>query len=121
MAAITATQIKGPFEAIAADGADFTLTAGAVSGDTIACNGRDVIIAFNSGASPYTVTITSQADEKGRTKDITTYSLAAGDYAVFGVGLTNSAGWKDANGNINVTVSNVAVKWAVLRLPATNP
>lgn len=123
MAALTPVTIKGPFEAISANGADFTFTAGATGGgDTIACTGRQIIIAYNSdGVSAYTVTISSVDDEKGRSEDITTYSLSAGEYAVFGVGLTNSPGWKQTNGNINVVVSNVAVKWAVLTLPNGYP
>jgi hypothetical protein len=123
MAAITPQTIKGPFEAIAANGADFTWTAGNTGTDTIACNGRDIILAHNTdGANPYTVTITSEDDEKGRSEDITTYSLAADEYAVFGVGLTNSPGWKDsATGLITVDVENAAVEWAVLRLPTGYP
>ena len=121
MPALTVQTIKGPFETIAAGGADFTLAAGATDGDTFQCTGREILIVFNSGAAPYTITITSVDDEKGRSEDIATYSLAAGDYAVFGVGLTNAKGWKNASGLIALDVENVAVKWAVLRLPAGYP
>jgi hypothetical protein len=122
MAALTPVTIKGPFEDVAANGADFTFTAGATTTDTFACTGRQILLAYNSdGANPYTVTITSTADDKGRSEDITAYSLAAGEYAVFGVGLTNSAGWKQTNGTIIVDVENAAVKWAVLTLPNGYP
>lgn len=123
MAALTITQIQGPFELISANEADITFTAGDTGTDTIATNGRDIILAWNThGSTPYTVTIASEIDETNRTGDITTYSLAAGEIAVFGVGLTNSAGWKDATtGLITVDVENAAVKWAILRLPTGYP
>lgn len=121
MAAITVQNMKGPFDVISAGNLTPTWTAGNTGGDTFAVTGREIILIWNSGASPYTVTITSQVDEKNRTRDITTYSLAAGEVAYFTGGLTNSAGWKDTNGLINITPSNVAVKWAFLKLPAGYP
>jgi len=74
------------------------------------------------GVNPYTITIASEVDEQNRTGDITTSSLAAGEIAVFGVGLTNSTGWKDsATGLIAVDVENAAIKWGILRLPTGYP
>lgn len=118
--AITVQTIKGPFEAITAGGADFTFAAGTITdGDTFVCTGREILIVTNTEvADAKTVTITSVDDEKGRSEDITAYSLAAGDFAVFGVGLTNSKGWKSTAGKVRITVSAATVKVAVLRLPA---
>lgn len=121
MAALTPVTIIAPFAAVGAGAADFTFAAGSVSTDTFACTGRQILIAYNSGASPYTITISSVDDEKGRSEDVTAYSMAAGDYAVFGVGLTNSPGWKQSDGTIIVDVENAAVKWAVLTLPTGYP
>lgn len=123
MAALTIQAIKAPFATISANGADFTWTAGSVVSDTIAATGREIILAYNSdGANPYTLTITSVVDDKNRTGDITTYSLSAGEYAAFGCALTNALGWKSTStGLITVSVSNAAVKWAVLQLPAGYP
>lgn len=122
MAALTPVTIIGPFAAVSAGAADFTFAAGSTGTDTFACTGRQILLAYNSdGANPYTITITSTDDGFGRAEDITTYSLAAGDFAVFGVGLTNLAGWKQTNGTIIVDVENAAVKWAVLTLPAGYP
>lgn len=123
MALITTQTIKGPFDAIAANGADIVFTAGNTGGDTITLTGREIILAYNSHASiSYTITITSVADEKGRIGNITTYNLDFGEFAAFGIGLTNSPGWRDpATGLLSVTVSNAAVKWAVLKLPAGYP
>jgi hypothetical protein len=119
MALIATQTMKKPFDAISAGNLTFTLTAGNTGGDTIAITGREILIVFNSdGASARTFTIASQADEKGRTGDITNYSLAVGEYAAFAGGLTNSPGWKNPSTNlITITPSNAAVKWAVLKLP----
>lgn len=124
MAALTPVTIKGPFETIAANGADFTWTAGSVSTDTIACLGRDILLVWNTDAvTPYWCKVFSEVDERNRdTTVLDAYSLAAGDFAVFGCGLTNSPGWKDsATGLIMLDVENAAVKWAVLRLPTGFP
>lgn len=121
--AITVQTIKGPFEAITAGSADFTFAAGTITdGDTFACTGREILLVTNTDAvNAETITITSVDDEKGRAEDITAYSLAAGDFVAFGVGLTNSKGWKSTAGNIRITVSAATVKVAVLRLPAGYP
>jgi hypothetical protein len=123
MAALTPQTIKGPFAIITANSADFTFAAGATgAGDTFACTGRELLIAYNSSVdTAYKLTITSVADEKNRTGDISEYSMSAGEYAAFGVGLTNEAGWKSSNGTIAVSVENAAIKWAVLRLPEGYP
>jgi hypothetical protein len=121
MAALTPVTIKGPFDAIAANGADFTFTAGDTNTDTFACTGRQILLARNTGAGARTLTITSVDDAHGRSEDITAYSLGAGEFAAFGLGLTNQAGWKQTNGTIIVDVEHAEVQWAVLTLPAGFP
>ena len=122
MALIATQTIKGPFEAIAANGADMTLTAGNAGGDTFTCTGREILIVLNTGVGARTFTITSTADEKLRTGNITAYNLDAGEYAVLGIALTNSPGWKDISTNlITITPSHAEVKWAVLKLPTGYP
>lgn len=119
MAATTLTPqvMKGPYVAtpVAADSLDVTMTAADVAnGNDFVASGRDILVAQNTHATTaYTITITSQADERGRKGDITTYSLAAGDIAVFDFSQIN--GWADANGKINIAASNASVKFAVLR------
>ena len=119
--ALTVQQMKGPFDTISANGADFTFAAGTITdGDTFVCTGREILLVKN-GTGTNTITITSVADDIGRTGDITTYSLGAGEFAAFGVGLTNDKGWKSTSGTIRITVSSVEVTVAVLRLPAGFP
>ena len=122
MAAISTQTMKAPFDTVSAGQITFTWTAGNTGGDTITITGREVLLAWNSGASPYTVTIASQVDEKNRTGDITSYSLAAGEFLYFTGGMTLAPGWRNVStGLITITPSNAAVKWAVLKLPNGYP
>ena len=117
--AITVQDITEPFEAVTAGSADFTTAAAdSGNGNTFVCTGREILILQNDEVGALTVTITSTDDATGRTEDITTYSLAAGDRAVFGVGLTNAKGWKNSSGLITLTASADTLKVAVLRIPA---
>jgi hypothetical protein len=75
----------------------------------------------NTNVGVQTVTIVAVDDEQNRAESITPYSLAAGDYAVFGVSLTNSRGWQSATKTITIYVSDVSVEIAVLTLPAGYP
>ncbi len=102
---------------IAATGADFVFTAADVSnGNSFVSTGRELLLVQNSGASAYTVTITSVADSLSRTGDITTYSVGAGLFSMFGP--FYQSGWKQSDGTVHVTASNAAVLLAVVRLPS---
>jgi len=123
MALLTTQTMKSPFDTVSAGQIHFTFAAGNTGGDTITVTGREVILIYNSHATTaYTVTISSVVDEKNRTGDITTYSLAAGEFAYFTGALTNAAGWKNqSTGLLSVTCSNAAIKWAILKLPTGYP
>jgi len=117
--AITIQEVAGPFDATTAGSEDFTFDASAgSSGNSFVASGRELLLAYNSGSVAATMTVESEDDALGRAEDITAYSLAAGDYAVFGVGLTNTKGWKDSSGLIQLTTTTANIKVAVLRLPA---
>lgn len=73
----------------------------------------DLVLAWNSGASPYTVTLTSAPDGRNRTGDITSYSLAAADVAVFGP--FELEGWRQTDGMFYLEASNAAVKFAIIK------
>lgn len=121
--AITVQQLLSPFPTtpLTANSADIVFTALTVTeGDVFPCTGREVILISN-GTGTNTLTISSADDDKGRAEDITSYSLATGDFAVFGVGLTNSLGWKNSSGQIKLTPSSAEIKCAVLRLPVGCP
>ncbi len=121
-AAITVQEIDAPFAAVTAGSLDFTFAASnSADGNYFVSTGREIILVQNADASTQTVTIDSVADEKNREGDITTYSMAAGDFAALGVGLTNAKGWKQTSGQIYINTSDDDVKLAVLRLPAGYP
>lgn len=114
---ITAQTPKGPYVTlpVTADSLDVTMTAADVSNkNQTLLSGSLLLIAQNSGASPYTITLTSIADSKLRTGDITTYSMAAGDISCFYIGSTE--GWLQADGYLYYEASNASVKFAVLKL-----
>ena len=101
-----------------ANAADVAMTAADVANfEQCTFTGKEVIIAHNSdGANPYTVTIESVADaDLGRTGDITTYSLAAGEVGAFGP--FQSDGWRQSDGTLHWKGSNAAVRFGVIRIP----
>ncbi len=114
---LTVQQAPSVYSTISAGAATVTMVAGDVSnGNDFVSSGDEEIILNNTGVSAYTVTVTSVADSLGRTKDIATYSIAAGAIARFGPFPPH--GWKDANGKIKFTVSNALVYVGVVRLPS---
>lgn len=76
-------------------------------------SGDDEILAWNTGASSYTFTVTSAPDPQGRTGDITTYSVAAGAIAAFRVKML---GWVQSDGKVYLQGSNTALKFAIVAL-----
>ena len=120
--AITVQSIQAPFDAVTAGSEDFTFAqSDASNGNTFACTGRELLLLSNESGDAATITITSVDDEKGRSENITDYSLADGDFVCFGVGMTNSKGWRSTSGTIRIDTSDADLKVAVLRLPAGYP
>ena len=98
-----------------ANSADLAMAAANASDlNQFVASGNDLIFAHNTGSSAYTVTISSVADSYGRTGDITTYSLGAGEYAVFGP--FKLTGWMQTDGKIYLAASNAEVKFGVVAL-----
>ena len=103
---------------IASNGANFVFTAAdSANGNSFVSTGRELLLVQNSaGSTGYTVTVTSVADSLSRTGDITTYSVSAGLFSMFGP--FAMTGWKESDGTVHVTASNAAIKFAVVRLPS---
>jgi hypothetical protein len=97
-----------------------TLTAADVAnGNMFSVADGGILIMYNSGASPYTITINGAADSHGRTGDISAYSIPAGEIDAIWippVGIHQTSG-TDA-GKVYVSASNAAVKFAYLQEPA---
>jgi V8-like Glu-specific endopeptidase len=86
-----------------------------VNGNSFTATGREVLIVNNTGASPYTFTVTSVADNLGRTDtSLTTYSVAAG--VITGIQMKYLTGWvQSGTQNVYLACSNAAVKYAVIQ------
>lgn len=118
MARVTlAKQIPlGPYPTLPVGAGAMTLTetaADTTNKEQFVPSGDDLVIAHNSGASAYTITFTSVADDLKRTGDISTYSVAAGAIAAFRF---KKPGWMQTDGKVYIEANDVAVKWAVLQL-----
>jgi hypothetical protein len=114
---LTKTTLLGPWPSLqpAANALDVTFTAADVANkNQFSASGDDLILVWNTdGANPYTFTVTSVVDDKNRTGDITTYSLAAGEVGAFRV---RNDGWRQTDGKIYLEGSNAAIKFAVIAL-----
>ncbi len=88
---------------VASDGVNFRQT------------GREVVTVKNTHSTdPFTFTLVSVADELLRTGDIGAYTLQAGDSVTF---IVNPTGFKDSNGMVKITMNDLTVKVAVVRVP----
>lgn len=113
MARTILTPITAP-EAYDLAGAALTFTDGDLAnGNRFLATGRELLLVYNSGASPYTVTVQSKA-VNNREGDAAA-TLAAGAYRIFQMFPTE--GWKQDDGYVWVDVQNAALKLAVLKLP----
>jgi len=99
-----------------ANAADITMLVADVSNkEMVVASGNDLVVAHNTGGSPYTITVSSVVDPYGRTGDVAAYSLGAGEYAVFGPFAND--GWRQTDGKLYFEASNAAVKFGVVKLP----
>ena len=74
---------------------------------------KDIVVAHNTGGSPYTVTITSVDDHYGRQEDISAESIAAGAIKIFGP--FELHGWQQADGKIYLEANNSAVEFGIIQ------
>ncbi|KKK53885.1 hypothetical protein LCGC14_3090300 [marine sediment metagenome] len=84
------------------------------NGNSFVATNNDLILAWNDSATPYTVTITSQPDGKGRLGTITTQAIAADVHLILGP--MKTPGWADSGGLINVSANNASVKFGIINL-----
>ncbi len=115
MARTTLTKTDAPGK-YASQGAALTMEAAdPTNKNQFVATGADLVFAHNTGAGAATVTINSVADPYGRTGDISSYSIPAGGYAVFGP--FPSLGWQQSDGYIYLEASSTDVKFGVVKLP----
>jgi hypothetical protein len=89
--------------------------ADAVNMNKFVFSGKDVLLAHNTDTGAHTITLTSAPDEHGRSSDIATYSIPAGEIHAFSF-RQGSAGWLQADGNVYIQANDATVKFAVLAI-----
>jgi hypothetical protein len=113
---LTKTTAEGAYGDYAAGDADVTMAAAdTVDKNAFTFEGKDLIIAHNTGASAHTVTVTSAPDPYGRSQDIDGYSIGAGEIAAFGP--LEADGWLQSDGKIYLEADNAEVEFGVVKLP----
>ena len=115
---ITKTTALGAYgDYSVADAADLaTQAADTTNNNQFLPSSQDLLIVRNSGGSAYTITVHSVADPTyNREGDITTYSIGAGEIAIFGP--FRRPGWVQSDGYIYVDGSNAALLLGVVALP----
>jgi len=108
---------KYPVLPITANALDITFTAAGADfadGAGFVMNEKDILIAYNPDSSAHTVTISSVVDPYNRTGNITSYSIGAGEHAVFPQ--FKKDGWAQSDGKLYFATDNALVQFAVLRL-----
>ena len=114
---ITPVALVGPYPTLqpSANALDIALTAADVANKNQAAQAgsRQLLIAYNSGAAPHTVTITSAVDEKKRSGDITAYSLGAAELMIFQL---KAGGWIQSDGKLYFEADHAEVKFAVVNI-----
>lgn len=114
---ITPVALVGPYPTLqpAVNTLDIALTAADVANKNQAAQAgsRQVLLAFNSGVTPHTVTISSAVDVQNRTGDITAYSVGAGELMAF---LLKSTGWRQSDGKLYFEADHAEVKFAVINI-----
>jgi hypothetical protein len=115
LAATAIKKVKGPNPGtvLAGDLTVVPVAADVANGNNFVPAPNDVLHAWNSGAGPFTITLTSAPDERGRLGTITAYSLAVNDIITFNYG--DLIGWIQSDGTIWLDSSNVAIKFWVER------
>lgn len=114
--ALAAVTPKGPYPGtISANLLDVAFTAADAgnSNTTPFLGNRMMLVARNSGAGARTITFTSVADSRGRTGDVTAFSIGAGEYIAF---IFERDGWQQSDGALYWAAEHAEVLVAVLNI-----
>lgn len=116
MARTSLTPVSAP-GSYAAAGTVFTWTAAdATNGNAFTLTGKQLVLAYNSDtAAAHSVTVTSVADEYGRTGNITADSIAIGAYKMYGP--FKLPGWLQTDGNLYISADDALILFAVITIP----
>lgn len=92
------------------------VTADAVNLNEFIFSGKEILLVWNPDASAHHVTLTSVADARGRSDDVTSYSVGAGVISAFNF-RSGSEGWQQSDGHIYISSDSALVKFAVVTIP----
>ena len=109
-----------PITPLTANSADFTWTASGVDfadGAGFPMTGQEILLVRNDNIGAQTITIEGPVDKYNREGDITTYSIGAGEFAVFPS--FPKEGWVQADGQLYFEVTAADLYFAVIRLAIT--
>jgi len=100
-------------------GVELTMTAENVTDHSAFTNtGKELVVVHNThGSTTYTFTVTGVADQHGRTGNITTENVTAGQIKIVGPFSAQLPGWQQTDKTIQLDASNAAVKFGVITLP----
>lgn len=110
---LTVTAAAGPWAAV---GAEFAWQAeDGTNHSQFTSTGKELLLAYNASVdTAYTVTVSSVADEMGRTADVSE-EIPFGEMRAFGP--FERAGWMQEDGKVYCASTNADLKFAVIRLP----
>jgi hypothetical protein len=117
--ALTVTKPLGPYVAsVAAEALKVTMQAAdASNGNSFPLTGKEILLIQNTDTVAHTVTISSVPDAEGRSGDITSYSVPAGEIHAFSF-RGGTQGWQQTDGTVHLAVSSALIFFGVLQ-PAT--
>jgi hypothetical protein len=119
MAATALTKTNAPGSYPTAGTAVTMGAADASNGNYFIMTGQELVLVQNSHASAAkTWTLTSVANSRSRTRDITAESMAAGVWKVVGP-FTSKEGWMQQGGGCFLSGEDTSVKFGVLVLPTS--
>lgn len=112
---LTKNTAVGPYPAsVAADSLDLSFQAADAGNlNQFAPGGDDLILAWNTGATPRTFQVTSSPDQLNRTGDLGPYTVGAGEISHFRV---KNMGWVQPDGKIYLQANHSEMKFAILAL-----
>jgi hypothetical protein len=114
------TKVTPPTEIAATGGTVITPVAADIANlNQFALTGNEIVLVLNSAASTGTVTVTSDTDRYGRTKDITAFTVPAAVGGLSGMVLLprfSIEAWQQPDGNLYLQGSAVTIFFVVITI-----
>ena len=79
-------------------------------------SGKEILLVTNTDSASHNVTFTSAPDEHGRSGDIATYAVPAGETHCFDF-RQGAAGWLQSDGHVYFQGDNALLLFAILTIP----